>query len=84
MNFVELRYGEVQHSPVPIGPGDAEEGRSYRRVLCAAAGTRAADGLGHRDAAKRLTVNNSLNDWQNGRPGLLQRATEGRPGPTPC
>ena len=25
-NFVELRKGEVQHSPALIGPGDAEEG----------------------------------------------------------
>jgi hypothetical protein len=32
-NFAELRYGEVQHSPGPDGPGSPARGCPYRRVL---------------------------------------------------
>jgi hypothetical protein len=33
-NFAELRYGEVQHSPVPIGQEALAKGCPYRRALC--------------------------------------------------
>jgi hypothetical protein len=34
-NFGELRDGEVQHSPTPIGLRDIREGCPHRQVLCA-------------------------------------------------
>jgi hypothetical protein len=44
-NFVELRDGEVQHSPTPIGLRDIREGCPHRRVLCARCKDRGREGL---------------------------------------
>ena len=63
VNFLELRYGEVQHSLTPIGQGRRREARgcSYRALCVVYADTRdlrtqaerLGEGLGHQGGAER-------------------------------
>jgi hypothetical protein len=71
--FGELRKGEVQHSPVPIGPGDAGDDeitppsrRGIRRSLVYAdtetvQAERLGEGLGHRDGVLRGLIQDPAN-----------------------
>ena len=52
--------------PTPIGPGAPEEGRPYRRVLCACHRGRAEEGLEHRGGAQATEKPDRLagGNWQ--------------------
>jgi hypothetical protein len=51
--FVELRHGEVQHSPAPIGQGSGRGDAHIVGYYAPAAKARMEEGLGDRDGAER-------------------------------